>query len=71
MSSAAAPAVFTMSPLDWLQIIKRVYDPVNNALRCLNIGVPSGQSGTHLDGQQVIKMVYDKDQNRLRIVRPP
>ena len=67
LGDSAAAEVFSMSHLDWEQIIKRVYDPANNALR-IRIMAIAASFGTRLDAGQVFKMVYNEGDNFLRVV---
>ena len=53
------------------QLLKKVLDTDNDALRVNSVGAPSGTYGTDLDWRQVVKKVYDSVNNELRVTVVP
>jgi len=48
------------------QTLKLEYSAADKALKVLNVGAPSGTSGTTMSWQQVLKKVFDKPTGKMR-----
>lgn len=49
-------------------VLKAIYDPVNFALRELNLGPASGSIGSKLSNEQILMRVYEPDLFAIRVV---
>jgi hypothetical protein len=50
------------------QVLKKVFDPTNSAIKCVDAGTASGSNGTNLDVNQVWQSVYDPTNSAIRVV---
>ncbi len=57
--------------LDWLQVLKRSFDPTEGAMRMVSAGAPTGATPGATDAAAIFKEVFDPDTNSIRIVEVP
>ena len=54
--------------LDAQTVFKKIFDPTNNGILCVEVAGPSSDHGTTIGADRVIKESYDQTSNGLRVI---
>ena len=49
-------------------MFKKIFDPTNNGILCVEVAGPSSDHGTTIGADRVIKESYDQTSNGLRVI---